>query len=116
MLPAKLHEQHRMAIDYVPIGELRALSDKRVQTLHPARRPLSRISIAAVDFLVVLNDLPAGGIVVTIDAFLESAANLPPPLLIDVLVDLGLQPIEFAFGDHLENLASHDLGGGGHCW
>ncbi len=108
-----------MAIDHVSIGELHALSDngpeRRVQMLHPARRPFSRISIGAVDFLVVLNDVPASGIIVTIDAFVESPGNLSPPLLIDVLVDLGLQPTEFAFGDLLENLASHDLGGGGHC-
>jgi hypothetical protein len=63
---------------------------------------------------MVLHDVPSGRIIVVVDAFVESAGNLAPPLLVDILRDLGLQPMEFAFGDLLENLASNDLGGDHH--
>ncbi len=76
---------------------------------------MAAIRIGVVDFLVVLHDVPVFRIIVAVDAFLESAANLAPLLLIDVLVDLGLQPIQLTLGDPLEKLTSRDLGGGGHC-
>ncbi len=73
--------------------------------------PLVRVRIGAVHILVVLQDATPGRI---IDAHFESAGNLAPPFLIDVLIDLGLQPMQLAFWNLLEGLASHNLGRGHH--
>jgi len=105
-----------MTIDDIPVGELHGLGEnapeQRVQALHPARCPLPRIRIGAVDLLVVLHDVSAGRIIITVDALLESPGNLISPFLIDVILDLGLQPTQLTLGNLLKNLASHDLGAG----